>query len=116
MRTYILRRLLQAIPLLLAISLLSFFIMQLSPGSYLDTMKLNPDVSEELIETMEKQYGLDKSIPEQYFHWMWQLLQGNLGESFTYKVPVTHVIKTRMINTLILSVAAMVLAWGIAIP
>src|SRR6056297_3852966 len=116
MRTYILRRLLQAIPLLIAISILSFFIMQLSPGSYLDTMKLNPDVSEELIETMKKQYGLDKSIPEQYFHWLWQILHGNFGESFTYKVPVTHVIKTRALNTIILSLAAMILAWGVAIP
>lgn len=116
MRTYIIRRLLQAIPLLLAISLLSFMIMQLSPGSYLDTMKLNPDVSEELIETMERQYGLDKSVPEQYFHWLWQILHGNLGESFTFKVPVTHVIKTRVVNTLILSVAAMVIAWGFSIP
>lgn len=116
MRTYILRRFLQAVPLLLAISLLSFFIMQLSPGSYLDTMKLNPDVSEDLINTMERQYGLDKSVPEQYFHWLWQLLHGNLGESFTYKVPVTHVIKSRMVNTIILSVAAMILAWTISIP
>ncbi len=116
MRTYILRRFLQAIPLLLAISLLSFFIMQLSPGSYLDTMRLNPDVSEELIETMKRQYGLDKSVPEQYFHWLWQILHGNLGESFTYQVPVTHVIKTRVVNTMILSFAAMVIAWGLSIP
>src|SRR6056297_123865 len=116
MRTYILRRLLQAIPLLLAISLLSFFIMQLSPGSYLDTMRLNPDVSEELIETMKRQYGLDKSVPEQYFHWLWQIIQGNFGESFTYQVPVIHVIKSRVVNTLILSVAAMFIAWGFSIP
>ena len=116
MKTYIIRRLLQAIPLLLAISLLSFFIMQLSPGSYLDKIRLNPDVSEDLIETMERQYGLDKSIPEQYFHWLWQILHGNLGESFTYKVPVTHVIGSRIKNTLILSVAASLLAWGISLP
>lgn len=116
MRTYILRRLLQAIPLLIAISLLSFIIMQLSPGSYLDTMRLNPDVSEELINKMKQQYGLDKSVPEQYLHWLWQILHGNFGESFTYKVPVTHVIKTRAINTIILSVAAMILAWGVSIP
>ncbi len=116
MKAYIIRRILQAIPLLLAISLLSFFIMQLSPGNYLDKVRMNPDVSEKLIETMEKQYGLDKSIPEQYFHWLWQILHGNFGESFTFKVPVTHVIGSRIVNTLILSVAAMILAWGISIP
>jgi len=116
MRTYIIRRFLQAIPLLIAISLLSFFIMQLSPGNYLDTIRLNPSISEDLIETMERQYGLDKSIPEQYFHWVWQLLRGNLGESFTYKIPVTQVIKSRLTNTIILSVAAMIIAWGLSIP
>lgn len=116
MRTYIIRRFLQAIPLLIAISLLSFFIMQLSPGSYLDTIRLNPSVSEDLINTMERQYGLDKSVPEQYFHWVWQLLRGNLGESFTYKIPVVQVIKSRLTNTIILSVAAMIIAWGLSIP
>lgn len=116
MRNYIIRRILITIPLLLAISLMSFFIMQLSPGSYLDQMKLNPSVSDELINEMKKDYGLDESITEQYFHWLFQLLQGNLGESFTYKIPVTELIKSRIINTLILSGAAMVIAWGIAIP
>lgn len=90
--------------------------MQLSPGTYLDTMKLNPDVSEELIDTMKTQYGLDKSVPEQYFYWLWQILHGNFGESFTYQVPVTHVIRTRVVNTMILSVAAMIIAWGFSIP
>lgn len=116
MRTYIIRRVLYAVPLLIAISLLSFFIMQLSPGNYLNKMKLNPDISPELIETMEKQYGLDKSIPEQYFHWLGQLLQGNLGESFAYKIPVTEIIGSRIVNTLILSIAAMILAWIVSIP
>jgi peptide/nickel transport system permease protein len=116
MKTYVLRRILQAIPLLLAISLLSFFIMQLSPGDYLAKIKMNPAVSEELIESMRSDYGLDKSVPAQYFHWLWQILHGNLGESFTFKVPVTHIIGTRVLNTLILSVAAMILAWGVSIP
>ena len=116
MRNYIIRRILITIPLLLAISLMSFFIMQLSPGSYLDQMKLNPSVSDELINEMKEDYGLDESIGEQYFHWLFQLLQGNLGESFTYKIPVTELIKSRIINTLILSGAAMIIAWGIAIP
>ncbi|MFW5786737.1 MAG: ABC transporter permease [Halanaerobiales bacterium] len=116
MRTYILRRFIQAIPLLLAISILSFFVMQLSPGDYLTQIEMNPDISSELIAQMRANYGLDKSVPEQYFHWLWQLLQGNLGQSFTWKVPVTHIIQTRLLNTLILSVAAMFIAWTISIP
>ena len=116
MRNYIIRRILIVIPLLLAISILSFFIMQLSPGSYLDQMRLNPDISEDLINRMEAEFGLDKNVFSQYFYWLGQILQGNLGESFTYRIPVVEIIGSRLINTLILSVAAMIIAWGIAIP
>ncbi|MGM0420894.1 MAG: ABC transporter permease [Bacillota bacterium] len=116
MKTYVLRRILYAIPLLLAISLFSFFIMQLSPGNYLDQIRMNPDISREVLNTMESQFGLDKSVPEQYARWLGQTLQGNLGQSFAYRVPVTHIIGTRIKNTLILSLAAMFLAWVVSIP
>lgn len=116
MRNYIIRRILITIPLLLAISLLSFFIMQLSPGNYLDQLKLNPSISTELVEKMEADYGLNKSVWAQYGHWLFQLLKGNLGESFSYRIPVTEIIGSRIINTLILSTAAMIIAWGLAVP
>lgn len=116
MRNYILRRIIITIPLLFMISIMSFFIMQLSPGSYLDQIKMNPDISPELIETMEKDFGLDKSVPVQYLYWLKELLQGNLGESFTYRIPVAEVIASRLLNTFILSAAAMIIAWGISIP
>jgi len=116
MRNYILRRVIITIPLLFVISIMSFFIMQLSPGSYLDQIKMNPDISPELIETMEKDFGLDKSVPVQYLYWLKELLQGNLGESFTYRIPVAEIIGSRLLNTFILSAAAMIIAWGISIP
>ena len=116
MRDYIIRRILIVIPLLLAISLLSFLIMQLSPGSYLDQMRMSPDISENLIREMENDFGLDKNIPMQYFSWLSQILQGNLGQSFTYRVPVSQIILGRLFNTLILSLAAMLISWGISIP
>jgi len=116
MKDYIIRRILIVIPLLLAISLLSFLIMQLSPGSYLDQMRMSPDISENLIREMESDFGLDKNIPMQYFSWLSQILQGNLGQSFTYRVPVSQIILGRLFNTLILSLAAMLISWGISIP
>lgn len=116
MKNYIIRRILMTIPLLLAISLLSFLIMQLSPGNYLDQLKLNPSISNQLLEDMKADYGLDKSVFSQYFHWLFQLLQGNLGESFTYKIAVAEIIGSRIVNTLILSTAAMVIGWGLAVP
>lgn len=116
MKTYIIRRILYAIPLLLAISLFSFLIMQLSPGNYLDQLRMNPDISTQVLNTMEEDFGLDRSVPEQYALWLGQVLRGNLGRSFAYRVPVTQVIGSRIKNTLILSFAAMVLAWGASIP
>jgi len=116
MRDYIIRRILVVIPLLFAISLLSFFIMQLSPGSYLDDLRMNPDISEELIRKMEADFGLDQNIFIQYFSWLKEILQGNLGESFTYRIPVAQIIGSRLFNTLLLSAAAMLISWGIAIP
>jgi peptide/nickel transport system permease protein len=116
MRNYIIRRILIVIPLLLAISIMSFFIMQLSPGSYLDQMRMNPDISEDLLNKMEEDFGLDKNVFTQYFYWLGQVLRGNLGESFTYRIPVAKVIGSRLFNTLILSAAAMFIAWGIAVP
>jgi len=116
MKDYIIRRILIVIPLLLAISILSFFIMQLSPGSYLDEMRLNPAISEDLINEMEADFGLNKNIFMQYFSWLGQIMQGNLGESFTYRVPVSQIIGSRLLNTLLLSVAAMLISWGISIP
>lgn len=116
MKTYLIRRVLVLIPLLLAISLLSFFIMQLSPGNYLDQLRLNPDISSDLINRLESEYGLNQNIFQQYLHWLWQLLHGNLGESFSYRIPVTEVIGSRIVNTFILSLAAMIIAWGLAIP
>lgn len=116
MKTYIIRRILIVIPLLFAISIMSFFIMQLSPGSYLDQMRMNPDISEELLNKMESDFGLDKNVFTQYFYWLGQVLRGNLGESFTYRISVTKVIGSRLFNTVLLSTAAMFIAWGIALP
>lgn len=116
MRDYIIRRIIILIPLLLAISLMSFMIMQLSPGSYLDQMRLSPDISEDLIRQMEADFGLDQNIIMQYISWLGQLLQGNLGESFTYRVPVSEIILSRLFNTLILSTAAMLISWLLSIP
>ena len=116
MQSYIIRRLLQSIPLLIGISLISFLIMQLAPGDYLNTIRMNPDISAEMIDQLEKEFGLDKSAPEQYLHWLWRALQLDFGRSFSYRVPVSFLVKTRMLNTLYLSLAAMFLAWLVAIP
>ncbi len=116
MFAYIIRRILVSIPLLLAISLLTFFLMQLTPGNFFDSLRLNPQISQETIARYEKLYHLDKTLLEQYFHWLKNLLKLDFGYSFFYNCPVTSVLSTRLFNTFILSLASLLLTWLVAIP
>jgi peptide/nickel transport system permease protein len=116
MVAYIARRLLHMIPLLLGVSLMSFVVIQLSPGDFLAEMRLNPVVSGETVEQMRRNFGLDQPLHIQYLKWLWSVLRLDFGYSFAYQVPVSWLIGTRLLNTLILNLAALVLAWLVAIP
>jgi len=104
------------IPLLIGITFLSFIIIQLAPGDYLDKLKMNPQISKETIEQLKKAYGLDQPIIVQYVKWLINALKFDLGYSFSYHVPVIDVIKERIGNTLFLSIFSAALAWGLAVP
>jgi len=116
MTIYIIRRLLVAIPLVLAISFVAFMFIHLAPGNYFDTLRMNPQISEETIEKYESQYHLDKPAFVQYGFWLKNLLRLDLGYSFVLRSPVANVIKKRLFNTFILSLSAMLFTWCIAIP
>lgn len=117
MRTYILRRLLQVIPLLLGISALTFILLQLAPGDFLNTVAENPTVSAERLEAMRRSFGLDKPWYVQYGLYLKNLFfHFDFGESFARHQPVFTVLKEGLFNTLILATAAMVVTWGLAIP
>jgi len=114
---YIVKRLLQAILTLFLASALSFAIIQLAPGDYLDTLRQNPKISPERIEELRQQFGLDRPAIEQYGRWLWQILsQGNFGESFVYQRSVASLLWERIPATLLLAIASLILTWGIAIP
>ncbi len=115
--SYIVKRLLQALLTLLLASALSFFIIQLAPGNYLDTLKQNPKISPERIEELRRQFGLDKSWPEQYGRWLWQILtQGDFGTSFVYQRSVASLLWERIPATLLLAISSLIVTWAIAIP
>ncbi|MDI3523516.1 MULTISPECIES: ABC transporter permease [unclassified Kosmotoga] len=116
MLRYILRRLILAVPVLLGVSILSFIIISLAPGDFLDNYRLNPSISAEQVKLLEKQFGFDKPIIVQYFKWLGQVLKGNFGYSFVYHVPVFSIIWRRLGATLLLSISTMIFIWGIAIP
>lgn len=117
MGRYIMRRLLGIIPLLLGISIISFIIMELAPGDFLSTLKLNPQISPESIEQMTRNFGLDKPWYVRYWLWLTNILfKLDFGQSFAFHVPVWDLIKDRMWNTFILSFAGAVIGWVFAIP
>lgn len=113
---YIVRRILYIFPMLLGISSLSFFIMQLAPGDALTTMQLSPDVSVELMETLRARFWLDRPAHMQYIKWITQLFRGDLGYSFLWHASVSWVIKQRLFNSLILTVTSTAIAWLLAVP
>lgn len=114
---YVLKRLLQALLTLLLASALSFAIIQLAPGSYLDTLRQNPKISPERIEELKTLFGLDKPVIVQYFLWLWGIIsRGDFGLSFAYQRPVSELLWERVPATLWLAIASLIVTWGIAIP
>jgi peptide/nickel transport system permease protein len=116
MWTYLARRILHLIPVLLGVSLLTFLLMSLSPGTYLDALSQHPQISPETIAAMKARWHLDKPWYVQYVHWLKNAAQGDLGLSIQYKIPSTELLASRLWNTFLLSFFAMLLAWSIAIP
>ena len=117
MRTYVLRRLLQTIPLLFGISLMTFLLLQLAPGDFLNQMAENPGISAETIEAMRVRFGLDKPWYVQYWIYVQNVvLHLDFGQSFSRHQPVFEVLSEGFTNTLILAIAAAVITWGLAVP
>jgi peptide/nickel transport system permease protein len=114
---YVVKRLLQAFITLLLASALSFTIVQLAPGDYLDTLRQNPQIAPETLDAYTERFGLDRSGLEQYWRWLTQILtRGDFGESFKYQRPVTELLWERIPNTLVLPLSSLILTWAIAIP
>lgn len=117
MRTYVLRRVLQTIPLLFGISLITFLLLQLAPGDFLNQMAENPGISAETIDAMRRRFGLDRPWYVQYVIYLRNvILHFDFGESFARHQPVFEVLKDGFNNTLLLAGAAAVITWGLAIP
>lgn len=112
---YILKRLLGAIPILFIVSLISFFLIRLSPVDPLAQLKLNPAISTETIEKETKRLGLDKPVIVQYALWAKNFIKGDMGYCID-NTKVSTKIKDRILNTLLLSFCVIFFSWIIAIP
>jgi peptide/nickel transport system permease protein len=116
MMRYFLRRLAHAFLLIFGVSILAFLFTTLAPGNYFDEMRLNPQIAPETVAALRAQYQLDRPLPERYASWVNSLIHGEMGFSFAYNSPVAPLLLVRARNTLLLTVTATVLAWGIALP
>lgn len=112
---YILKRILQTIPLLILVSLISFFIIRLSPIDPLAELRLNPSISQETLNKEIKRLNLDKPIYVQYFSWAKSFVKGDFGyTSAGEKVSVK--LKERIPNTLMLTLVVIFMTWSVGIP
>ncbi|NIY74531.1 ABC transporter permease [Thalassospira sp. HF15] len=121
MLTYLARRLFVMIPTLFMISVLVFVIIQLPPGDFLTTylnelQAQGEAVDPAKIEFLKRQYGLDQPIYIQYAEWAWGLLQGDLGFSFEYNLPVTEVVGDRLWLSLVLNFSTVIFIYIVSFP
>ncbi len=112
---YILKRILQTIPLLILVSLISFFIIRLSPVDPLAELKLNPSISKETLKAEEQRMGLDKPLPIQYLLWAKGFVRGDLGVTTTGE-KVSVKLAERIPNTLLLTLVVIFLTWSVGVP
>ena len=121
MVAYIVRRLLLAVLTVWAISVLSFIIIHLPPGDYVTSYIASMSASGSAVsageaQALREQLGLDKPITVQYVKWMELMLQGNFGMAMEWNRPVLDVIGDRLTLTIVISVAAILFTWIVALP
>jgi peptide/nickel transport system permease protein len=116
MNKYLINRILISIPTLIAISIVIFAVLALAPGDPMAEFANNPSITEEVRENIRISLGLDKPIYIRYFKWIWALLRGELGYSFTSRSPVLELILQRLPTTLLVVGTAYTFSTIIAFP
>lgn len=112
----VLKRLAIAIPILLLISIISFALINAAPGDALAELKQDPRISQETVNRLREQYGLDRPLLVRYGAWLSGVVRGDFGTSLSERLPVTTLISSRLGNTLKLSLTATFLALLLALP
>src|SRR3989475_12669044 len=107
---------LQLIPMLLGITVMSFVIIQLSPGDFLAEIRLNPIVSQETVDRMRTNFGLDQPLHVQYLRWLTNIVRGDFGYSFAYQVPVLWLVRVRRFKHLLPTIITLYCAMGVRLP
>lgn len=113
---FILRRLFHMIPMLFVVVATGFALIQLAPGDIFTQMALNPNIREADLETFRRNFGMDHPWYIQFLKFLWNAFHGDFGLSQIYKAPVFMIVSQRAVNTILLSFATIIAAWGFSIP
>ena len=121
MASYIIRRVLAGVVTIWAATVITFVVIQLPPGDFVTAYIANLQSTGTILSTQEAeslriQYGLDQPIYVQYAKWMRLMMRGNFGMAMEYNRPVREVIGDRMLITIIVSLAAVIFIWALALP
>lgn len=117
MFSFFLRRLLVVLFLLVAVTFATFLLIEMAPGNPLDRHRANPQISNEMIDEIQAEYGLDEPVHVQYWRWIKRIfLEGEMGYSFIHQRDVTPLVWDRFKNTVLLMLAAVALTWLLALP
>ncbi len=116
-----LHRILHTLGTLIAVSVITFGLIQLPPGDFADAWankkyQAGAVITQEDLEEMRRQLGLDRPLPEQYLSWIGGVLQGDLGFSWEYRKPVEVVIGERINLTLLLAFSTLIFTYVVALP
>jgi len=119
--TYLTRRVLLGVLTIWAVSVISFVIIQLPPGDFVDTYiaKLESQgtaIGQREADAMRAQYGLDDPMVVQYVKWIFQVVQGHYGQSLDYGQPVADIIGDRLALTMVVTISAILFTWIVALP
>ena len=114
MMSFVVRRLFQTVPVILGVTLVTFLLTQILPGDLADVL-LGPAATEESRQQLRAALGLDRSLLVQYATYMSHLLSGDLGQSLVFAQPVATVLASRLANTALLAVSAIILASAVGI-
>ena len=114
---FVIRRMLVMIPQLFLLSLIIFILAKQMPGDAVTGAFMgNPNVTDEQVEKIREQYGLNDPWYVQYGEWVGKAVKGDLGQSYTHKQPVTSLLAGRVVNTVTLSLFILIVSYIIAIP
>ena len=115
MGRYVLKRILLMIPVIIGVSFIIFFAMHMAQGDYVDTLDTTEMTAAE-VEALREKYGLNKSLLEQYLDYMWDLLHGDLGTSFTTGDSVAKIFFEKLPNTIYLGIVTALIGTALSIP